>query len=58
MEEPHRIHKEPTWGWAGALVEAYLSNRDALRSGAVATLCHAYDKNQPLQVAQAVQRKP
>lgn len=22
MEEMHRTHKEPAWGWLGALVEA------------------------------------
>lgn len=31
MEEPHRLHKEPAWGWVGELIGSVrLMRRDRL----------------------------
>lgn len=55
MEEPHKTHQEPAWGWIGALAQPRTPRARNHGTKPVATHRHLMDTNCTIPVAQTGQ---
>lgn len=53
MEEPHKTHQEPAWGWIGVLGKARPRKLKVRTAGLSATHRHLMDKDCASTVAQS-----
>ena len=55
MEEPHKTHQEPAWGWIGALSQGRKPRTPKLAAKPVATHRHLMGANCTIPVAESGQ---